>query len=127
MTEEEKFALLQKSARRLTLICSVTLLVGVLILRFTAQNTDFNARRWLMFSALVIAGQFWYLRRVLHQNHHPNSDQLYPDLGPRQPADNLPRPRLRLDGRIPPPAPAGRTNGLAASTAIRGSKHHRRF
>ena len=82
MTEEEKFALLQKSARRLTLICSVTLLVGVLLLRFTAQNTDFNARRWLMFSALAVAGEFWYLRRVLRQNHHPNSDQLYPDLGP---------------------------------------------
>ncbi len=81
MNEEEKFALLQKSARRLTLICSVTLLVGVLLLRFTALNTDFNARRWLMFSALVVAGEFWYLRRVLRQNHHPNSEQLYPNLG----------------------------------------------
>lgn len=81
MKKEEKFALLQKSVRRHTLICSVSLLVGVLLLRFTAHNADFNARRWLMFSALLVAGEFWYLRRVLHQNHHPKSDQLYPDLG----------------------------------------------
>ena len=81
MKKEEKFALLQKSVRRHTVICSVALLVGVLLLRFTAHNTDFNARRWLMFSALLVAGEFWYLRRVLYQNHHPNSDQLYPDLG----------------------------------------------
>ena len=81
MKKEEKFALLQKSVRRHTVICSVALLVGVLLLRFTAHNTDFNARRWLMFSALLVAGEFWYLRRVLYQNHHPKSDQLYPDLG----------------------------------------------
>ncbi|MDE0071850.1 MAG: CDP-alcohol phosphatidyltransferase family protein [Caldilineaceae bacterium] len=81
MKEAEKVALLQKSVRLHTLICSATLLVAVLLLRFTAQNTEFNARRWLMFSALVVAAEFWYLRRVLRQNHHPNSDRLYPDLG----------------------------------------------
>lgn len=81
LTEEEKDALLQKSSRWLTLICSLTLLFGVLLLRLTAQNPDFSARQWLMISALALAGEFWYLRRVLHQNHPPDSDQLYPDLG----------------------------------------------
>ena len=81
LTEEEKAALLQKSSRWLTLICSVTLLFGALLLRFTAQNPDFNVRRWLMIAALVIAGEFWYLRRVLNQNHPPDSEQLYPNLG----------------------------------------------
>ena len=81
LTEKEKLALLHKSGRRLTVICSVTLLFGVLLLRLIAQNPDFNARRWLMISALAVAGEFWYLRKVLHQNHSPDSERLYPDLG----------------------------------------------
>ena len=59
----------------------MTLLFGVLLLRLTAQNPDFSARRWLMISALVVAGVFWFLRRVLDQNHPPGQKELYPDLG----------------------------------------------
>ena len=79
--QEKRIALLQKRSRRLTLICSVTLLFGALLLRFTAQNPEFSARRWLMIGALAIAGEFWFLRRVLHQNHPPDGHELYPDLG----------------------------------------------
>lgn len=79
---DNKLALLQRQSRRLTLICSITLLFGALMLRFTALNPDFSARRWMMISALVVAGEFWYLRRVLHQNHAPGKQDLYPDLGP---------------------------------------------
>ena len=34
-----------------------------------------------MISALVVAGEFWFLRRVLDQNHPPGQKELYPDLG----------------------------------------------
>lgn len=79
--QEKRIALLQKRSRRLTLICSVTLLFGALLLRFTAQNPEFSARRWVMIGALAVAGEFWFLRRVLHQNHPPDGHELYPDLG----------------------------------------------
>ncbi len=79
---ENKVALLQRQSRRLTLICSLTLLFGALLLRFTALNPDFSARRWMMISALVVAGEFWFLRRVLEQNHPHGQQDLYPDLGP---------------------------------------------
>lgn len=79
---ENKVALLQRQSRRLTLVCSLTLLFGALLLRFTALNPDFSARRWMMISALVVAGEFWFLRRVLEQNHPPGQQDLYPDLGP---------------------------------------------
>ena len=78
---DEKVVHLLKQSRRLTLVCSLTLLFGVLLLRLTAQNPDFSARRWLMISALVVAGVFWFLRRVLDQNHPPGQKELYPDLG----------------------------------------------
>ena len=78
---DEKVVHLQKQSRRLTIVCSLTLLFGVLLLRLTAQNPDFSARRWLMISALVVAGEFWFLRRVLDQNHPPGQKELYPDLG----------------------------------------------
>lgn len=80
--EEEKVAQLQQQSRRLTLICSLTLLFGALLLRFGALNPDFSARRWLMISALTVAALFWFLRRVLHQNHPPGQQELYADLGP---------------------------------------------
>ena len=73
---------LQRQSRRLTLVCSLTLLFGVLLLRLMALNPDFSARRWLMISALFVAGVFWFLRRVLDQNHPPGREELYPDLGP---------------------------------------------
>ena len=73
---------LQRQSRRLTLVCSLTLLFGVLLLRLMALNPDFSARRWLMISALFVAGVFWFLRRVLDQNHPPCREELYPDLGP---------------------------------------------
>ncbi len=79
---DEKVLQLQKQIRRLTLFCSLTLLFGVLLLRLTAQNPDFSTRRWLMISALFVAGVFWFLRRVIDQNHAPDSEDLYPDLGP---------------------------------------------
>lgn len=81
VTEEEKLALLQKSCRRWTLICSLTLLFGALLLGVTAQNPGFSARRWLMIAALVVAGEFWFLRRTLDRNHPPDSERLYADLG----------------------------------------------
>ena len=82
MTDEKVVHLhLQKQSRRLTVVCSLTLLFGVLLLRLTALNPDFSARRWLMISALVVAGEFWFLRRVLDQNHPPGQKELYPDLG----------------------------------------------
>lgn len=80
--EEEKVAQLQQQSRRLTLICSLTLLFGALLLRLGALNPDFSARRWLMISALTVAAVFWFLRRVLHQNHPPGQQELYADLGP---------------------------------------------
>ncbi len=81
MAEQNVFHL-QRQSRRLTLVCSLTLLFGVLLLRLMALNPDFSARRWLMISALFVAGVFWFLRRVLDQNHPPDSEELYPDLGP---------------------------------------------
>ena len=82
MTDEKVVHLhLQQQSRRLTMVCSLTLLFGVLLLRLTAQSPDFSARRWLMISALVVAGEFWFLRRVLDQNHPPGQKELYPDLG----------------------------------------------
>ncbi len=77
----EKVAQLQQQSRRLTLICSLTLLIGVLLLRVGALNPDFSIRRWFMISALTVAGLFWFLRRVLPQNHPPGSQELYADLG----------------------------------------------
>ena len=79
---EENVALLHRQSRRLTLICSLTLVVGALLLQLGALNPDFSARRWLMISALTVAAVFWFLRRVLHQNHAPDSQDIYPDLGP---------------------------------------------
>lgn len=79
--DEKKIAILQQGSRRLTLICCVTLLVGAALLRFTALNPAFSARRWMMISALVVAGEFWYLRRALHQNHPPDGTELYSNLG----------------------------------------------
>ncbi len=74
-------ALLHKRWRRLTLLCALSLPLGALLLRWTAQNPDFNPRRWLLIAALTVAGEFWFLRRALYQNHPPNSHELYPDLG----------------------------------------------
>jgi len=79
---EENVALLHRQSRRLTLICSLTLVVGALLLQLGALNPDFSARRWLMISALTVAAVFWFLRRVLHQNHAPDRQDIYPDLGP---------------------------------------------
>ncbi len=79
---EENVAQLHRQSRRLTLICSLTLVVGALLLQLGALNPDFSARRWLMISALTVAAVFWFLRRVLHQNHAPDRQDLYPDLGP---------------------------------------------
>lgn len=78
---DEKVARLQQQSRRLTLICSLTLLFGVLLLLSTAQNTEFSTRRWLMIAALAVAGEFWFLRRILDQNHPPGQQELFPDLG----------------------------------------------
>lgn len=75
-------AQLHRQSRRLTLICSLTLIVGAILLRLGALNPDFSTRRWLMISALTVAGVFWFLRRVLDQNHAPGRQDLYPDLGP---------------------------------------------
>ncbi len=79
---EQSVAQLQRQSRRLTLICSLTLVVGAILLRLGALNPDFSARRWLMISALTVAGVFWFLRRVLDQNHAPGRQDLFPDLGP---------------------------------------------
>ena len=79
---EANVAQLHRHSRRLTLICSLTLVVGAILLRLGALNPDFSARRWLMISALTVAGVFWFLRRVLHQNHAPGRQDLFPDLGP---------------------------------------------
>ncbi len=79
---EQSVAHLQRQSRRLTLICSLTLVVGAILLRLGALNPDFSARRWLMISALTVAGVFWFLRRVLDQNHAPGRQELFADLGP---------------------------------------------
>ncbi len=79
---EQNVAQLQRQSRRLTLICSLTLVVGAILLRLGALNPDFSARRWLMISALTVAGVFWFLRRVLDQNHAPGRQELFADLGP---------------------------------------------
>ncbi len=78
---EKNVAQLHRQSRRLTLICSLTLVVGALLLQLGALNPDFSARRWLMISALTVAAVFWFLRRVLHQNHAPDRQDIYPDLG----------------------------------------------
>lgn len=79
---EQNVAHLQRQSRRLTLICSLTLVVGAILLRLGALDPDFSARRWLMISALTVAGVFWFLRRVLDQNHAPGRQELFADLGP---------------------------------------------
>ena len=79
---EQNIAHLHRQSRRLTLICSLTLVVGAILLRLGALNPDFSARRWLMISALTVAGVFWFLRRVLHQNHPADREELFADLGP---------------------------------------------
>ena len=119
VTEEEKLALLQKSCRRWTLICSLTLLFGALAVGRHGPESGFQrARRWLMIAALVVAGEFWFLRRTLDRNHPPDSERPLRGPGRGQPADDLARPRLRMDGRFSPDAPARRTDRLAAGSAL---------
>lgn len=79
--KQRRLTLLYKEWWRLSAFCTLTLPCVAFLLYWAAQNPDFSARRWLLLAALTVAGEFWFLRRVLHQNHPPNAQELYPDLG----------------------------------------------